>query len=481
MATTPQIEQSKTPLPEIIDALRRVAPLAGLSDDEYTWLATNGIERKSEEGTYIFREGDPVTDMVITLSGEVQVRRHDIGPIANFVARAGQITGKLPYSRMKAYGGDGVAIGSSWVLLIAESLFPQMLTAIPSMAQRSVSVMLDRVREVTRIEQQADKLAALGKLSANLAHELNNPASAAQRSAASLFGELREYGQQKYALGAACLTAEETTAYQSWLQTTRDTIANYEHRAPDSNSLAQSDREDALQRWLESHKVAEPWKLAPTLAETGVTATQLDDLAAVTRPDLLALAISAFTTSVRVERMAETVVNSTVRIFDLITAIKDYSYMDQAPIQDIDIAQSLDNTLTMFSARLEHVTVERDFAPDLPTISAFGSELNQVFTEIIENALDAMQDNGTLKLRTVLSGNMVTIEVWDSGPGIDPANKARIFEPFFSTKAVGHGLGLGLDSANRIVARHSGFITVESKPGATCFQVRIPIHQVEAY
>ena len=484
MATTPAIEQPPTiptPLPEIIEALRRVGPLNGLSDDEYAWLATNGIERKTPDGTLIFNEGDPVTHMILSLHGEVQVRRRNTGPIAMFIARAGQITGKLPFSRMKAYGGDGVAIGNSWILAIPEALFPQMLAAIPSMAQRCVTVLVDRVREVTRIEQQADKLAALGKLSANLAHELNNPASAAQRSAASLFGELRDYGQQKYALGAACLTPAETANYQQWLKNTRETIANYDHLSTGEDSLAAADREDTLQRWLESHHVADPWKIAPTLAETGVTIAQLDDLAAVTRTDLLGLAISTFATSVRVERMAETVVNSTVRIFDLITAIKDYSYMDQAPIQDIDVAQSLENTLTMFASRIEKIKVVRDFAPDLPHISAYGSELNQVFTEIIENALDAMQDSGTLSLKTKLSGNMVMVEVWDSGPGIDPANKQRIFEPFFSTKPVGTGLGLGLDSANRIVARHSGFITVESKPGATCFQIRLPIQQVEAY
>jgi signal transduction histidine kinase len=183
----------------------------------------------------------------------------------------------------------------------------------------------------------------------------------------------------------------------------------------------------------------------------------------------------------RVERLAETVVDSTVRIFDLISAIKDYSYMDQAPIQDVDLAQSLENTLVMFNSRLKNVKVELNFDPELPPISAYGSELNQVWTALIENALESMNDMGTLRLCTSLNGSMALVEVWDDGPGIDPKIRSRIFEPFFTTKAPGRGLGLGLDAVQRIVNKHSGFVTVESKPGATCFQVRLPLDLAQAY
>jgi signal transduction histidine kinase len=212
--------------------------------------------------------------------------------------------------------------------------------------------------------------------------------------------------------------------------------------------------------------------------------------------------------------MAETVINSTVRIFDLISAIKDYSYMDQAPIQAVDIAQSLDTTLTMFASRLEHVTVDRHYDTQLPHISAYGSELNQVWTELIANALDAMSKEsaavgnsnsavgtsssgvstpaasasipddtprGTLRLKTSPLGEMVTVEVWNDGPGIPAEIVSRIFEPFYTTKPPGQGLGLGLDSVNRIVTKHNGIVTVESKPGATCFQVRLPIERTQAY
>jgi signal transduction histidine kinase len=350
------------------------------------------------------------------------------------------------------------------------------------MGQRCVSILLDRVREVTRIEQQSEKLNALGKLAANLSHELNNPASAAQRSAASLFGELREYGEQKYRLGNLCLSEEEISGYRAWVQNARARMSAYSGRSQGPVSpLAVTDREDALVRWLEAHHIPEPWTIAPALSETHLPMDVLDELAAITRPEVLPVAIATVASSLRVERMAETVVDSTVRIFDLISAIKDYSYMDQAPIQDVDLAQSLENTLVMFNSRLKNVTVELNFDPELPPVSAYGSELNQVWTALIENALESMNDMGTLRLDTHLNGSMALVEVWDDGPGIDPAIRSRIFEPFFTTKAPGRGLGLGLDAVQRIVNKHSGFVTVESKPGATCFQIRLPLDLAQAY
>jgi signal transduction histidine kinase len=471
-----------TPLAEIVAALRTIPPLDGLTEEEYTWLATHGTERIGPEKALIFREGEPTAHLNFILKGEIHVRRRNSGPLALFIGRAGQMTGLLPFSRMKSYGGDGYTVGPVWVLDIHKDHFPAMLAAIPSMGQRCVSVLLDRVREVTRMEQQAEKLSALGKLAANLAHELNNPASAAQRSAASLFGELREYGEFKYRMGKLCLSEEESRGYSNWVKTTRDRTATYspESIAP-AGPLAASDREDELVHWLNAHHVPAPWTIAPSLSETRLPLAILEELAAVVRPEVLPVALATVARSLRVERLAETVVDSTVRIFDLISAIKDYSYMDQAPIQDIDLAQSLENTLSMFGSRLAHIKVITQFDPNLPAIGAYGSELNQVWTSLIENALDAMQGKGTLRLTTSVTGQFAYVEIWDTGPGIDPAVKSRIFEPFFTTKAPGLGLGLGLDVAQRIVSKHSGFLTVESKPGATCFQVRLPFDQAQAY
>src|SRR5271155_463177 len=469
-----------TPIPEIVAALRTVAQLDGLTEDEYNWIATHGKERVGPDRAILFRDNDPASNMNFILRGEVQVRRRHAGNVALFIGRAGSMTGKLPFSRMKNYGGEGFSVGPVWSIDVPDSLFPEMMAAIPSMAQRCVSILLDRVREVTRIEQQSEKLNAPGTPAATPAPELTTPASAAQRCPASLFGELREYGEQKYRLGNLCLSEQEIEGYRTWVQNARARMSAYTHAGPQS-PLAATDREAEIVRWLTGHNVPEPWNIAPALSETNLPLDLLDELATVTRPEVLPVALATVSRSLRVERLAETVVDSTVRIFDLISAIKDYSYMDQAPIQDVDLAQSLENTLVMFNSRLKNVTVELEFDPELPPVSAYGSELNQVWTALIENALESMNDMGTLRLKTQLSGQLALVEVWDSGPGIPPAIRPRIFEPFFTTKAPGRGLGLGLDAVQRIVSKHSGFVTVESKPGATCFQIRIPLDRAQAY
>src|SRR5580698_2150802 len=222
MQTSPVVEQIGPFIPagptqpaDIVAALRNVDVLDGLSENEYLWLARNGIERKAGPGVLLFREGDPPLGMNIILAGEVHIRRAQTGNISFFIARMGQISGLLPYSRMKGYGGSGYAVGDVWSLDIPKESFPEMLDAIPSMAQRCVTVLLNRVREITRIELQAEKLTALGKLAANLAHELNNPASAAQRSAASLFAELRDFGDKKQQLGAICLSTQTAGKLQA--------------------------------------------------------------------------------------------------------------------------------------------------------------------------------------------------------------------------------------------------------------------------
>ena len=471
-----------TPATEIAAALRAVTVLDGLSDAEYLWLATHGTERRGDSGALLFYEGEPACCMNFILEGEIHVRRRHSGPMNFFIGRAGQMTGKLPFSRMKYYGGEGYTNGPLWSLDVPQTLFPEMLQAIPSMAQRCVSILLDRVREVTRMEQQAEKLSALGKLAANLAHELNNPASAAQRSAASLFSELRDYGDKKLALGAIWHSTQGCERLQQWIARTQDEMPEY--LASDSTQaapLAEIDREAKILSWLETHNVPEAWTIAPSIAETRFPLSHLDDLAAQFPPEVIAPTLAAFASSIRVQRMAETVLGSTVRIFDLISAIKDYSYMDQAPIQDVDLAQSLETTLSMFGSRLAKTALESDFDRDLPPIHAYGSELNQVWTALIENALDAMPAGGTLRLKTRMEGQMAMVEIINTGPEIPEELQTRIFEPFFTTKAPGQGLGLGLDTAQRIVSKHSGFLRVSSSADQTCFQVRLPLDQAQAY
>lgn len=463
-----------SPVPELVAALKRVSVLQGMSEEEYQWLAKNGLERCGRAGSTLFREGDTADAMAIILQGEIQVHRERNGPMAIFIGRAGQITGLLPFSRMKTYGGRGQATSDVWALLYPRETFDEMLKAVPSMVQRSVSVLLDRTREVTRLEQQAEKLTALGKLAANLAHELNNPASAAQRSAAGLLSELKIYGRHKFDLGSLCLDEKRLKALHSWQRAIVE-------RAAAAKGEASAVEEEDLLNWLQAHAVEDAWKICPDLSEARVTVADLDELDRLMEHTSLSIVLGQFASSRRTERMAQAMVDSTARIFDLIAAVKDYSYMDQAPIQDVDVPQSLETTLAMMQSRLGHTSIERSIQPGLPRISAYGSELNQVWTAILENALEATHGEGCIRLSVRREGESVVVEIQDDGPGIAPEIQDRIFEPFFSTKAPGDGLGLGLDTVQRIVRRHRGFVTVTSEPGSTCFQVRLPIEPLQAY
>ena len=475
-----------TPLPQIIQALVELDQLSDLSPTELQWLAEHGTEHCFPDATLVFRTGEPADLMTILLQGEIHVRRHQSGPIQYFIGRSGQLTGKLPYSRMKTYGGDGYAAGEVWTLDFHEDQFPSMLVAIPALGQRCVSVLLDRVREVTRMEQQSEKLNALGKLAANLSHELNNPASAARSAANNLWTELRNYGDQKYRLGNLCFTEEVKTGYTAWVMSIRALLPTGGAEQVLCDTVVLNTREDQFSRWLDVHNVPDSWKIAPILAETPIGVAKLDELAGILDATALPVAISSFAAALKAERMTDAVIDATRRIFDLISAIKDYSYMDQAPIQEVDLPQAIDNTLAMFTARLSTIDVVREFDPNTPPILAYGSELNQVWTAIIENALDAMdllpaEIPHVLRIHTTLSGPTVLLEFWDNGPGIAGDIESRIFEPFFTTKTFGTGLGLGLDIANRVITKHRGQISVQSKPGETCIQVRLPVEQTGAY
>jgi len=464
-------------VPEIVAVLRKFGQLQGLEEEGYLWLAEHGTEVFAEAGALVYREGEAAEKMTILLKGEVHVRSERAGPTAFFVGRSGQITGLLPFSRMKSYGGTGIAAVPSWGLEFDRSLFPEMLAAIPSMANRCVSILLDRVREITRIEQQWEKLTALGKLAGNLAHELNNPASAAQRAAAGMLEELRIYGTERFELGKLCLEDGEINRILAW----ENSVRRESKRAGTPRESEQASREDKILEWLRRQGIEEAWQMTPELAEYGVSPKQLDQLRGTLSSEAIAVVLSQFASSLRAERIADAMLNSTARIFDLIRAIKDYSYMDQSPIQEVDIPQSLENTLAMVASRLEEVKVIRDYEAHLPLVNAYGSELNQVWTALIENALDAIDDRGQIKLRVRVTGDLMRIEVWDNGPGIPQELQARIFEPFFTTKAPGSGLGLGLDTANRIVRVHRGYVNVHSEPGQTCFEVGLPLQQVQAY
>jgi signal transduction histidine kinase len=468
---------SPTPTDEIADAIDRIGPLHGLPLEDRRWLASHGQEVIANAGDILFEEGAPADNMILILKGEIHVRRQHGGPMALFIGRAGQMTGVLPFSRMKGYGGQGFAISPVWALLIPKSMFPEMLQAIPTMTQRVVSTLLDRVREVTRIEQQAEKLTALGKLAGNLAHELNNPASAAQSAASSLAAALSANRQNRFKLVNLCLDEVQIQEIESW----EESILSRTLSLWEPDAVAYIAREESIRAWLAALGCPDPWEIAPQLAEQAVTVADLDRLRDLLGPNETSVSLQFFARYLRSSRSVQTLAHSTARIFDLIDAIKAYSGMDRAPILEVDVPAGLDATLQMLQSRMTKINVVRDYEPGLPTINAYGGELNQVWTALIENALDALSNQGLLRLACRLEGEMLLVEIWDAGPGIPLELQERIFEPFFTTKAPGQGLGLGLDNAMRIVRKHRGHLSVRSEPGSTCFRVRLPLDQLQAY
>ncbi len=432
----------------LIADLRKVAAFSDLSDADLEWFIAHAEERRVEAGEVVFREGSAADTMIVMLEGEIRGRKESEPDGPTYSVQAPAVTGFLPFSRMKVMLLTGRAVRPIHALAMNSKDFPEMLHRMPELAQR------------------------LGKLSAGLAHELNNPAAAARRSAAALrdcLARLREVGR----------TSTIGPEHCAELAKREEEIRASLKPAQFKDEFERVEREEAIQAWLEARKVADSWKLAPLLAEANVTDVHLVSFAtaagASVGPELM-----RFATLLEMERIADELEHSTARISDLIKAIKEYSYMDQAKLQEVDITKSLETTLTIMHHKLKRgIAVTRNYAPDLPKIMAYGSELNQVWTNLIDNAADAMGDNGKLHICTARENDFILVEIADNGPGIPPEVKSRIFEPFFTTKGVGDGTGLGLDFVYRIVTGLHGQISVDSVPGDTRFAVRIPIQSPE--
>jgi signal transduction histidine kinase len=336
-------------------------------------------------------------------------------------------------------------------------------------------MMLDRTRWVTRELQQTEKLAALGKLSAGLAHELNNPAASAKRAALALSEAQEALREATSQLDSRNLNADQRKAI---LHFERQALLNTQ--APElMDSLTQSEKEDEISSWLGKNKIHGGGKFAPVLAETSLEISWLEGLKQQVGEDALAEALMRIVSQVSARKLTKEIESSTSRISELVRAIKEYTYMDQAPMQEIDIHQGIESTLVMLKYKGKHgITIEKNFDKDLPRVCAYGSELNQVWTNLIDNASDAMKNGGgKLGIRTASDQDSVVVEITDSGTGIASEIQDKIFEPFFTTKKMGEGTGLGLDTVYRIIRRHHGSISVESKPGNTCFKVRLPLKQ----
>jgi signal transduction histidine kinase len=341
---------------------------------------------------------------------------------------------------------------------------------MPELAKRLVGLMADRIRETTRIEQQRDRLAGLGKLSAGLAHELNNPASAAKRAASQLRDILKKIKNASLELGRRDLTSAQRAEIEKL------EAVFIQQNEPPPDALTINDLEDQLDSLLRSHGQNDLWQLAADLARKNVRPQVLESLFAALDADTARAALVRISASVEVANLLNEIESSTSRISDLVGAIKEYTYMDQAPLQNVDIVKSLETTLTIMNHKLKRgVVVQRDYQGVPLFVNSFGSELNQVWTNLIDNAIDAMGGKGELRVRTYRDDNCVVVEIGDNGPGISPEVKPHIFEPFFTTKGVGEGTGLGLDTVQRIVRKHKGSIQVNSQPGDTRFQVWLPL------
>jgi signal transduction histidine kinase len=359
-------------------------------------------------------------------------------------------------------------------------IFPEMLQRMPVLTERLVTLMLDRVREYTRVSDQRDKLEALGKLSAGLAHELNNPAAAVKRAAAAIWDVRRELRAAYLRLDQRSLTREQRTYIA---ECEDDALALISKPVSQRlTSLERSDREQELEEWMQAHAVPEPWKIAPTLVEAEFDCRKLTSIAEAVGADALHDVLLRINYSSVAARMVEEIRQGATRISDLVAAVKQYTYMDQGAEQEIDIHSGIESTLTILAHKLrgKSIEVEREFDQRLPRICAYGAELNQVWTNLIVNAIDAMAEGGHLRVRTFQHFDDVVVEVEDNGSGIPSDALPHIFEPFFTTKEVGEGTGLGLDTAMRVIRKHRGEISVQSKPGATTFRVSIPTIAREA-
>ncbi|HWF88463.1 MAG TPA: ATP-binding protein [Pyrinomonadaceae bacterium] len=463
--------------PDKVEALRRVHVFADLPDEQLRWFADNAEDRRFSAGQVMFHKGDKAEAMVVYLEGEVHAywdeTDHDVVYIARAGERKTEVSGMLPFSRMTEFQVTGYAVTDVRLLWFPVRLFPEMMQRMPVLVERLVGIMSDRVREATTVDQQQDKLMALGKLSAGLAHELNNPAAGATRAANDLIETLKDLRAADMRLCAHDLTAQQQESIDAFERKAIDHTAT----AKQLNSLDQSDREDDVSEWLEAHDIAEPWQMSANLVEAGMDSVALERLLGEIPATATADVLARVNCQLAAAKLASEIKTATTRISELVGAIKEYSYMDQASVQELDVHKGLDNTLLILKYKLKKkdISVTRDYAESLPLIKAYGSELNQVWTNLIVNAVDAMSNGGTLKVRTKREPTDIMVEIRDNGAGIPEPVRSRIFEPFFTTKAVGEGTGLGLDTVARIVRRHRGNVRFESKPGDTCFQVRLPI------
>ncbi|GHO67982.1 sensor histidine kinase [Ktedonobacter sp. SOSP1-52] len=454
--------------------LHTIPLFVSLPDDPTQWVIEHSSEVTLQDGELLFAEGHPADNFFVVLAGGLQVTKL-IGGRAVVLARhqSGAFTGEVPLLTGTPYIASAHAVGKTHLLCITAADFDEMLGKCTSIMRRLFAAMAQRIHNTETRVQQSEKLSGLGKLSAGLAHELNNPAAASHRAAGQLRTTLQEM-----------LTADQTLHQQltprQWalladIQRAASTQQAVQVRL---DTLTQSEREETLTAWLEDQGLSEAWELAATFVEAGLETAHFETLAEEFAHDLLQPALTWLAATLTANGLLTQVEQSTTRISDLVKAVKEYSYMDRAQLQEVDIHDGLENTLTILDHKLRgHINVIRAYDHHLPRLTVYGSELNQVWTNLLDNAIDALQGHGQITISTWQDGAFACVEIVDNGPGIPQDIQTRIFEPFFTTKEVGKGTGLGLDIAYRIIVTdHHGDLTLTSRPGETRFRVSLPLN-----
>jgi signal transduction histidine kinase len=431
------------------------------------------IEDVAEGGT-LFTEGQTNYDFFVVLDGRIRITKTVSGEEQLLaIHHPGEFAGEIGILSGAPAIATGRAMEPAKVLRIPADTFRQMMSECTPLAMTALQALTARTRDVDAQLRQQEKLAALGRMAAGLAHELNNPAAAARRAAVGLRTELQ--AAQRRALEHDARFSEEQ---REALRALHEELASAVPAQAPVDALARSDAEDAVALWLDERGVPDAWECAPALVDAGLSAERLEALNGDFAGDALAGAVEWLASTLSMDGLAAELEGSAGRISTLVKAIKEYSYMDRGKLQRLDVHDGLESTLTMLAHKLRKgITVHREYDRSLPQICASGSELNQVWTNLVDNAAAAMQGRGTLWLRTARDGDdSIRIEVVDDGPGIAPEVLPRIWEPFFTTKGVGEGTGLGLDIARRIVEHsHGGQIRAVSRPGDTRFVVTLPI------
>ncbi|PSB09650.1 ATPase [filamentous cyanobacterium CCP2] len=467
--TNPNDSQS-----ELKHELKHIPLFSHLDEEQLQCVVDRGVVLNYPAGTRIAQQGEPADGFYIIFEGKIEwTRQVGVQEAHAVTLSAGDVFAELILLLDEPYPTTGRALTDVVLYKIEPDLFWEMLRLCPKVMKKILKISAERSQIHEAVSQQQAKLISLGTLSAGLAHELNNPAAAIRRNVTIL----EEVLQTLPSLALQIHQQPLDPAQMEFLsQFYRRSLESALSKTP-LDPLSQSEAEDEITDWLDEQDVPEGWKLAPTLAAAKLTPDDLEQLKTQISPECLGSVLNWLESTLTGICTLDQMKQSSIRISDLIKAMKDYSYMDRGPLQTVDVHEGIDNTLTILKHKLKYgVEVTRAYG-DFPPICAYGRELNQVWTNLIDNAIDAMGGKGHLQIRTALEGDRVLVEIVDDGKGIPPEVQPRIFEQFYTTKEVGKGTGLGLDIVRRIVeGQHKGSVRFESKPGYTCFQVRIPVN-----